>query len=79
MLPKPGEGPSPEQRAKAFFKMTFIGETASGKLLATSVSGGDPGETVACDSVRRCALRCAGTIQVDPRGDLTKTLVTHHT
>lgn len=37
-----GEGPSPEQRAKAWFRVTFHARTASSKL-TTRVSGGDPG------------------------------------
>lgn len=38
----PGDGPSPERRAKSWFKVTFIGESA-GQRVVTSVSGGDPG------------------------------------
>jgi short subunit dehydrogenase-like uncharacterized protein len=37
-----GEGPTPEQRAKAWFKVRFRGE-AGGKVVTTEVSGGDPG------------------------------------
>jgi short subunit dehydrogenase-like uncharacterized protein len=37
-----GEGPSPEQRKKAWFEVTFVGE-GSGKKVVTTVSGGDPG------------------------------------
>jgi short subunit dehydrogenase-like uncharacterized protein len=39
---KPGEGPSPEQRAKGWFKVRFIGE-GGGRRVETEVSGGDPG------------------------------------
>ena len=38
----PGEGPTPEQRAKAWFRVTFRG-TGGGKQVTTQVSGGDPG------------------------------------
>ena len=38
----PGEGPTPEQRAKNWFKVRFMGE-AGGKRVVTEVSGGDPG------------------------------------
>jgi len=38
----PGEGPSPEQRAKSWFRVSFRGE-AGGRVVRTSVSGGDPG------------------------------------
>lgn len=41
-MKQPGDGPSPEQRAKSWFKVTFIGESA-GQRVVTSVSGGDPG------------------------------------
>jgi short subunit dehydrogenase-like uncharacterized protein len=39
----PGEGPTAEQRAKAWFKVRFVGEAAGGKRVVTEVSGGDPG------------------------------------
>jgi len=41
-LKQPGDGPSAERRAKSWFKVTFVGETA-GQRVVTSVSGGDPG------------------------------------
>lgn len=41
-IKQPGEGPSPERRAKSWFKMTFIGESA-GQRVVTAVTGGDPG------------------------------------
>jgi short subunit dehydrogenase-like uncharacterized protein len=37
-----GEGPTPEQREKAWFKVRFIGE-GGGRRVVTQVSGGDPG------------------------------------
>ena len=37
-----GEGPTPEQREKAWFKVRFHGE-GGGKRVVTEVSGGDPG------------------------------------
>jgi len=37
-----GSGPSPEQRAKGWFKLTFAG-TGGGERVVTEVSGGDPG------------------------------------
>ena len=39
---KPGQGPTPEQMAKHWFKLRFIAECA-GKSLQTEVAGGDPG------------------------------------
>jgi short subunit dehydrogenase-like uncharacterized protein len=38
----PGDGPTPEQREKAWFKVRFAGE-GGGKRVVTEVSGGDPG------------------------------------
>jgi len=37
-----GEGPTPEQRAKAWFRVRFVGE-GGGKRVVTEVTGGDPG------------------------------------
>jgi short subunit dehydrogenase-like uncharacterized protein len=39
---RPGEGPTPEQRAKSWFKLRFVGE-GGGTRVVTEVSGGDPG------------------------------------
>ncbi|TVQ42911.1 MAG: saccharopine dehydrogenase [Wenzhouxiangella sp.] len=44
ILPKPGEGPSAEQREKGFFRLLFDGRTADGKRLRARVTGDrDPG------------------------------------
>ncbi|MDQ1014771.1 saccharopine dehydrogenase family protein [Streptomyces afghaniensis] len=39
---KPGDGPSPEKRAKSWFSLRFVGE-GGGRRVFTEVSGGDPG------------------------------------
>ncbi|KUO05730.1 saccharopine dehydrogenase family protein [Streptomyces caeruleatus] len=39
---KPGEGPSPERRAKSWFSVRFVGE-GGGRRVFTEVAGGDPG------------------------------------
>jgi short subunit dehydrogenase-like uncharacterized protein len=39
----PGDGPTPEQRAKGWFKVRFHGRAEGGKRVVTEVSGGDPG------------------------------------
>ena len=39
---KPGDGPSPEKRAKSWFSVRFVGE-GGGQRVYTEVSGGDPG------------------------------------
>jgi short subunit dehydrogenase-like uncharacterized protein len=41
-LKDPGDGPSPEQRDKGWFKVRFVGEGA-GQRVVTEVAGGDPG------------------------------------
>jgi len=41
-LMDPGQGPSPEQREKAWFRVRFVG-VGGGKRVVTEVSGGDPG------------------------------------
>ena len=38
----PGQGPSPSQRDKSWFRVRFVGE-AAGLHVWTEVSGGDPG------------------------------------
>lgn len=43
-LPKPGEGPSKEERETGFYEVGFIGETADGRQLRARVKGDkDPG------------------------------------
>ncbi|MFF4250118.1 saccharopine dehydrogenase family protein [Streptomyces sp. NPDC001663] len=39
---KPGDGPSPQKRAKSWFKVRFVGE-GGGRRVLTEVAGGDPG------------------------------------
>ncbi|MEU7741599.1 saccharopine dehydrogenase NADP-binding domain-containing protein [Nonomuraea sp. NPDC049158] len=39
---KPGDGPTPEQRARNWFKVTILGE-GGGRRVVTEVAGGDPG------------------------------------
>ncbi|MEU6257204.1 saccharopine dehydrogenase NADP-binding domain-containing protein [Streptomyces sp. NPDC047043] len=39
---KPGDGPSPEKRAKSWFRVRFVGE-GGGRRVLTEVAGGDPG------------------------------------
>ena len=44
VLPKPGEGPSPEQQEAGFFDLRFYGRTAKGDKLVCKVTGDrDPG------------------------------------
>ncbi|MFY0536495.1 hypothetical protein [Nannocystis pusilla] len=39
----PGSGPSPEVRAKSWFKVTFVGRAGDDPPVIAEVSGGDPG------------------------------------
>lgn len=58
VVPKPGEGPSPEAQAKGFYDLRFVGETGDGQKIKVKVTGDrDPGygstakmlgEAVAC-------------------------------
>ncbi len=44
VLPKPGEGPTPEEQENGFFDLRFFGRTAAGQNLVTKVTGDrDPG------------------------------------
>jgi short subunit dehydrogenase-like uncharacterized protein len=44
VLPKPGEGPSPEAQEKGSFDLRFFGTTADGRTIRTRVTGDrDPG------------------------------------
>jgi short subunit dehydrogenase-like uncharacterized protein len=44
VLPKPGEGPSPEAQRRGFFDLRFLGTTADGRHIRTKVTGDrDPG------------------------------------
>ncbi|WP_422460187.1 MULTISPECIES: saccharopine dehydrogenase family protein [unclassified Endozoicomonas] len=44
VLPKPGEGPSPEAQKTGFYDIRFLGKTADGQEIRTRVVGqGDPG------------------------------------
>ncbi len=52
---KSGEGPSQEARDKSYFKVTFIGESETKKVL-TKVSGGDPGYTETSKMLSETAL-----------------------
>lgn len=44
VLPKPGDGPSPEKQRTGFFDIRFFGSTATGQKIVTKVTGDrDPG------------------------------------
>jgi short subunit dehydrogenase-like uncharacterized protein len=64
MAKKPGNGPTDEEMARAWFKLRFIAESG-GRVVQTEVSGGDPGyaetskmlaESAMCLALDRAAL-----------------------
>ncbi len=52
---KPGEGASAEERARAWFEVTFLGE-AGGVRVVTTVRGGDPGYDETSKMISEAAL-----------------------
>ncbi len=56
-LPKPGEGPNPEQRLKGRYEVLFFGATADGRKLTASVTGDrDPGYGSTSKMITEAAL-----------------------
>ena len=55
-LPKQGEGPSEEVRAKSWFSHDIYAEAADGRKLVCRVSGGDPGYGETAKMVAQSAL-----------------------
>jgi short subunit dehydrogenase-like uncharacterized protein len=53
---QPGDGPSPEKRARSWFEVTFIGTSAGGARVVTRVSGGDPGYDETAKMLAEAAL-----------------------
>ena len=52
---KPGDGPSPERRARSWFTVRFLGE-GGGQRVVTEVAGGDPGYTETAKMLAESAL-----------------------
>jgi short subunit dehydrogenase-like uncharacterized protein len=69
-LKSPGEGPSPEQRAKNWFRVRFAGE-GGGKRVVTEVSGGDPGYGETSKMLAESALCLAHDELPERSGQLT--------
>jgi short subunit dehydrogenase-like uncharacterized protein len=66
-----GDGPSPEQREKAWFKVRFLGEAATGERVVTEVSGGDPGYGETAKMLAESALCLARDDLPPTRGQVT--------
>src|SRR5690349_9753581 len=69
-LKDPGEGPSPEQRDKAWFKVKMVGE-GGGKRVVATVTGGDPGYGETSKMLAESALCLAHDELPDRAGQLT--------
>lgn len=69
-LKDPGDGPSPEERAKAWFKVRFRGE-GGGRRVVTEVTGGDPGYGETSKMLAESALCLAHDDLPDRAGQLT--------
>ncbi len=70
---QPGDGPSPEKRAKSWFTVTFVGE-GGGERVVTRVSGGDPGYSETAKMLGESAL-CLAYDQLPPTaGQVTTAL-----
>jgi len=55
--PKPGEGPSKDERENGFYDVLFIGTTAGGKMISASVKGDkDPGYGSTSKMISEAAL-----------------------
>ncbi|MDQ6775403.1 MAG: saccharopine dehydrogenase NADP-binding domain-containing protein [Actinomycetota bacterium] len=54
-LKSSGDGPSPEEREKAWFRVRFVGE-GGGRRVITEVSGGDPGYSETAKMLAESAL-----------------------
>ena len=69
-LKDPGDGPSPEERAKAFFTVRFRGE-GGGRRIVTEVTGGDPGYGETSKMLAQSALCLAHDDLPQRAGQLT--------
>jgi short subunit dehydrogenase-like uncharacterized protein len=68
-----GEGPSPEQREKSWFKVRFIGE-GGGRRVVTEVAGGDPGYGETAKMLAESAL-CLAQDELPPTAGQVTTAV----
>lgn len=56
-LPKPGEGPGPQERERGRYSLRFAGQTVKGKALSALVNGDrDPGYGSTSKIISECAL-----------------------
>ena len=69
-LKSPGDGPTPEQREKAWFKVRFIGE-GGGQRVVCEVTGGDPGYGETSKMLAESALCLARDELAETAGQVT--------
>jgi short subunit dehydrogenase-like uncharacterized protein len=69
-IKSPGDGPTPEQRAKAWFNVKFVGE-GGGKRVVTEVKGGDPGYGETSKMLAEAALCLAHDQLPETSGQVT--------
>jgi short subunit dehydrogenase-like uncharacterized protein len=69
-LKDPGEGPTPEQRQKAWFKVKMVGE-GGGQRVVAQVTGGDPGYGETSKMLAESALCLAHDELPERAGQLT--------
>jgi short subunit dehydrogenase-like uncharacterized protein len=69
-LKDPGDGPSPEQRERAWFRVRFAGRS-DGERIVTEVSGGDPGYGETSKMLAESALCLAHDELPERAGQLT--------
>lgn len=78
ILPKPGQGPSPESRQKGFFNILFHGRTPEGQTLKIRVTGDrDPGYAATSKMLTQAAICLARDIskQEKPGGFWTPSTI----
>ncbi|WP_118082303.1 saccharopine dehydrogenase NADP-binding domain-containing protein [Streptomyces sp. CC0208] len=67
---RPGDGPSPEKRAKSWFSVRFVGE-GGGRRVFTEVAGGDPGYDETAKMFAESALSLAFDDLPETSGQVT--------
>ena len=70
--PKPGEGPTKEERETGFYDILFLGETTEGKTLKAAVTGDkDPGYGSTSKMIAESAICLVRERKVGPGGVMT--------
>jgi short subunit dehydrogenase-like uncharacterized protein len=69
-LKDPGDGPSPEQRARSWFRVRFLAQS-DGRKIVTQVSGGDPGYTETSKMLSEAGLCLAHDQLPETAGQVT--------